>query len=294
MRHWSAAVLVVALSASPLPALAQSAPAAGAPLPAVGNASDARAVITAAERIDGLDGSTAQPTRRLVPQPVRIGSSLPPVRSLFTELAGNVASVRTADNALVMIAAGAAASVLHPYDARITGSVAGSPALTRFFGPGEVIGGIGVQLGGSMATYALGRITKHQRTAHVGADLVRAQLVTQGFTQLVKLSVNRSRPDGDQWSFPSGHSSGTFASAAVLQRHLGWKVGVPAYAVAAYVAGSRLAERRHFPSDVIVGAGLGIVSARAVTVGRGRSRFALTPMAVPGRGAGVALTRLAD
>ena len=70
----------------------------------------------------------------------------------------------------------------------------------------------------------------------------------------------------------------------MLQRHFGWKVGVPAYAFASYVAGSRLQENRHYASDVMVGAALGIVSGRAVTVGRGRATFAVSPFAAHGGG----------
>ncbi len=150
-----------------------------------------------------------------------------------------------------------------------------------------------MQFGGAWAAYGIGRAIKSERTAVVGADLVRAQLVNMVFTQGLKLTVNRTRPDGDDWSFPSGHASGTFANAAVLHRHFGWKVGAPAYAVATYVAASRLQAKRHFASDVIFGAGVGIISGRAVTVGRGANRFAVSPMGVPG-GAGITFTRLAN
>ena len=72
----------------------------------------------------------------------------------------------------------------------------------------------------------------------------------------------------------------------MLQRHYGWKVGAPAYAIASYVGASRLAENKHFMSDVLFGAGIGIVSGRAVTVGRGPKTFALVPLAAPGGGGG--------
>ena len=108
-------------------------------------------------------------------------------------------------------------------------------------------------------------------------------------TAAVKTTVGRTRPDGTQYSFPSGHAAATFASATVLQRHLGWKAGVPAYAVASYVAASRIQAKRHFLSDVTFGAALGIVAGRSVTIGRGDHRFALAPAAVPG-GGGVSLT----
>ena len=38
---------------------------------------------------------------------------------------------------------------------------------------------------------------------------------------------------------PSGHAASAFTAATVLQRHYGLKTGIPAYAVAAYVAASR-------------------------------------------------------
>jgi membrane-associated phospholipid phosphatase len=76
----------------------------------------------------------------------------------------------------------------------------------------------------------------------------------------------------------------TFASATVLQRNFGWKVGVPAYGVATYVAASRIQDKRHFLSDVAFGAAIGIAAGRTVTVGRGDGRFALAPMAAPGGG----------
>jgi membrane-associated phospholipid phosphatase len=116
-------------------------------------------------------------------------------------------------------------------------------------------------------------------------------MLTQGITAAVKLSVRRGRPDGTEFSFPSGHSSVSFASATVLHRHFGWKVGAPAYAVATYVAASRIQEKRHFLSDVVFGAAVGIAAGRTVTIGRGDTRFALAPMASAG-GAGVSFTWL--
>jgi membrane-associated phospholipid phosphatase len=125
----------------------------------------------------------------------------------------------------------------------------------------------------------------------VGADLVQAQIVAGMMTQGLKLAVGRTRPNNGRFSFPSGHASATFANAAVLQRHFGWKVGLPAYGVATYVAASRLQDNRHYASDVIFGAALGIVAGRTMTVGHGRGTFALAPVAVPG-GAGVTFTRV--
>ena len=113
--------------------------------------------------------------------------------------------------------------------------------------------------------------------------------MAQTLTSAVKLSVRRARPDGTQYSFPSGHTSVSFATATVLQRHLGWKAGVPAYALATYVAASRVQDKRHFLSDVAFGAAIGIVAGRTVTLGRGEHRVTMAPAATPG-GGGLSLT----
>jgi membrane-associated phospholipid phosphatase len=105
----------------------------------------------------------------------------------------------------------------------------------------------------------------------------------------VKVAVQRTRPDGTSYSFPSGHAASSFASATVLQQHFGWKAGIPAYAVASYVAASRIQDNRHYLSDVVFGATIGLVAGRTVTIGRGDAKFAVTPLAAPG-GAGVGLT----
>ena len=55
------------------------------------------------------------------------------------------------------------------------------------------------------------------------------------------------------------------------------------------IGGSRLQENRHYPSDVIFGAAIGLVAGRTVTIGRGEASFALVPLAAPG-GGGVGLT----
>ena len=110
---------------------------------------------------------------------------------------------------------------------------------------------------------------------------MRAQLVAQGLTFALKRTTRRRRPEGKGFSFPSGHTTVSFASATVLQQHFGWKIGLPAYAVASYVAASRVQMKRHYLSDVTFGAALGIMAGRTVSIGHGR-RLLITPMATDG------------
>ena len=55
------------------------------------------------------------------------------------------------------------------------------------------------------------------------------------------------------FSFPSGHTTASFAVALVMVRMLPKKIGVPAVAVAALVAFSRLYLGVHYPTDVLAG-----------------------------------------
>jgi membrane-associated phospholipid phosphatase len=179
---------------------------------------------------------------------------------------GALVSVRTAT--LLGIGGGSALAV-HPADRNVNRQLHGSDY--RFLEPGRVIGNAGIQLGSAAGAYLLGygMSGRDSAAARVGAELVRAQLVTQGLTFGLKVSVRRARPDGqDRLSFPSGHASTTFATATVLASHFGWRVAVPAYVVATYVASSRLHENRHNASDVIFGAAIGMAVGQSIRARR--------------------------
>lgn len=77
----------------------------------------------------------------------------------------------------------------------------------------------------------------------------------------LKLSVHASRPDeSDNNSFPSGHTSATFQSAAFLHKRYGLKYALLPYLGASFVAYSRVYEKKHYVRDVIGGAIIGILS----------------------------------
>jgi undecaprenyl-diphosphatase len=86
--------------------------------------------------------------------------------------------------------------------------------------------------------------------------------------EIIKRSVNRTRPDGERKpsnaSFPSSHAANAFALAAVLARR--WKKLAPGFWLLAVAVGwSRMYLNRHFATDVIVGAVIGIASCWALT-----------------------------
>ena len=132
--------------------------------------------------------------------------------------------------------------------------------------------------------YAAGRMSGSTTTTKVGSEMFRALVVSQAVTSVLKVSVSRTRPDGAAYSFPSGHTANAFATATVFQRNFGWKVGLPAYAVASFVGASRIQTQRHYFSDVAFGAAVGILAGRTVTIGAKEARFAVSPVAVSGGG----------
>ena len=92
-------------------------------------------------------------------------------------------------------------------------------------------------------------------------QLAKSETFTLAATEVLKLTVDETRPTGrDDKSFPSGHTSVSFAAAQYMQMRGGWEYGVPAYVAATLVGYSRVRADEHYWKDVIAGAALGIAS----------------------------------
>lgn len=97
-------------------------------------------------------------------------------------------------------------------------------------------------------------------------DLSKTLAATAASTLLLNALIEKDSPNGESSdAFPSGHTSIAFGSAAFLQKRYGWKTGVPAYAVAAYVGWLRVDTDNHDAADVLGGAAVGILSAHLLT-----------------------------
>ena len=84
-------------------------------------------------------------------------------------------------------------------------------------------------------------------------------------TTVIKIIINKERPNGGDYSFPSGHTSSAFTGAAFREKRYGWKIGIPAYLLAGYVGWTRVYENKHDYWDVLGGAIVGIGSAYLFT-----------------------------
>ena len=80
----------------------------------------------------------------------------------------------------------------------------------------------------------------------------------------VKNLTNITRPDGTATAFPSGHTAQAFLAASIVHTEFRDKsqwYGIGAYTIATSVAAYRMINNKHWQSDVVAGAGFGILSA---------------------------------
>jgi membrane-associated phospholipid phosphatase len=178
----------------------------------------------------------------------------PKLRTFFQDLAHDVRELGSDGAGVSLATAGILSTAFHPLDDDIA-----KWKEADGFKSGTWIGNGALLAAGSLGIYSVAHWTHESRVEHVAVDLLRAQVLSLGLTYGVKTAVPRERPDqSSDDSFPSGHTAEMFASATVLARHLGPKVGWPAYGLAAFVGISRMNQGRHFLSDVIFGAGIGV------------------------------------
>jgi len=202
------------------------------------------------------------------------------IKAMAKDLIDDVKHLPSTENLMWAGVGGGLALAVHPADDNVQNYFAERNP-PNFFVLGKYLGQSYVLLPAAVTVYAIGRIKDRPKVSHVGMDLIQSIAIAEALTQTLKLTTRRERPDGSgKDSFPSGHSSDTFAFATALERHLGWKYAVPAYIFASYVAMSRLPDNRHWLSDVVFGSAVGIISGRTVT--RHGREFPVTVAAVPG------------
>lgn len=149
----------------------------------------------------------------------------------------------------------------------------------------------------ALGTIAAGVILGDARVTRAGGRITAGLLTAAVVTNLLKPAVGRRRPAGDPAAFefepfsnqdawPSGHTAMAFALATGLGDELhSTPVTVLLYGAAGLTGWSRLNDNRHWGSDVLAGALVGITSAKLMN-GRWRvfgiraPRFLLEPGAV--------------
>jgi hypothetical protein len=216
------------------------------------------------------------------------------IRALFVNLGEDIKKLPAKPNLYVAAIGGGLAAAAHPADSGLNVRLRSHyNAANKAFAVGKYIGNTPEQIAMSLGTYAYGRITHSPKVSHLGNDLLQAQILTEILVEPLKYAARRERPDGsNHHSFPSGHAAVTFASATVIERHLGWRKSLLGYSIASYVAASRLHDNRHYLSDVVFGAAVGTIAGRTV-VHHAADYWAFAPVSVPGGGVAILATRTA-
>ncbi len=211
--------------------------------------------------------------------------------------------------------AGATAGMIAT-DRRVGQSLTQSPpgAGYAFSNRAGQLGGALTDVGVAGAFYLAGRWRQDDHARLTGLQGFQALAESLAVVEVLKVVTQRPRPaqpggrvrihnaDGQfftgGYSFPSGHAASAWALATVVaerHRHSRW-VPAAAYSLAGFVAGARITDRRHFPSDVFVGSVIGYLVGRHVARPRSSkpsgklSHLRLQPFAPPGRGSALEIS----
>ncbi len=114
---------------------------------------------------------------------------------------------------------------------------------------------LGLKAGGVKGRSSWGRM--------LVSDAFSAALMA-GAVNTLKYTCKMTRPDGsNRHSFPSGHTATAFMTATMLYKEYGARspwYSIAGYSMATATGVSRMLNNKHWLSDVMVGAGIGILS----------------------------------
>lgn len=147
---------------------------------------------------------------------------------------------------------------------------------------GEPMGNSLYMIGGSLVIYAGGKLVGNENVAQPALTAFKATLIAGGAAGVIKFLMHRARPnenipaDAFDWSGPSfqtdnlsfvsAHSTTAFALASSLSTYYKdykWVAWVT-YPLATVTAWSRVYQNKHWVSDVVGGAALGIFIGKTV------------------------------
>jgi membrane-associated phospholipid phosphatase len=129
--------------------------------------------------------------------------------------------------------------------------------------------GFSLVSGGLVALYGAGLWTDNEPMRHAALSGLESTVVAWGIAGLMKVGFGRERPDANKgpyaWfqggrSFVSADTTPAFALAEAVAAGFDhrWEVALPAYVAAAAVGVGRMGRDRHWASDVLASAFLGV------------------------------------
>jgi membrane-associated phospholipid phosphatase len=116
-----------------------------------------------------------------------------------------------------------------------------------------------------LGAVALAGVESRDDRINTGLVILKSELIMLTSVFAIKNLTQETRPDGsDNLSFPSGHTAQAFLAASIVHTEFRDKsqwYGIGAYTIATSVAALRMINSKHWQSDVVAGAGIGILSA---------------------------------
>jgi hypothetical protein len=173
------------------------------------------------------------------------------------------------ENLLVLgIAFGADRIVRHNLDGKIREDVRNDDSSLSETGDlGSVIGNPVLHLGIGAAWYMAAVHKGDARQYEMSKTLLEALAVNNITTMTLKVAMDDESPNGEEWGWPSGHTSSSVCFASVMHEFYGWKAALPLYLLAGYSAATRVEDAEHDLSDIVFGAALGWVVGHSVAKG---------------------------
>lgn len=133
-----------------------------------------------------------------------------------------------------------------------------------------------------VGTIVVGAVLRRPAVIRNGARMLASEVLATAIKNGIKRSVDRTRPKKaiesgehrfaagtsdahEQTSFPSGHTAGAVAVAGAIAQDVPGAI-VPAYAVAAGIAGIQMPRGKHYILDTVAGAAIGFVAQKATSM----------------------------
>jgi membrane-associated phospholipid phosphatase len=200
-----------------------------------------------------------------VPRGAAAADVMPRVASLPADLGEDLRHLPSRETAWWLLGGGAAALIVAQFeDPESMAARLNQPVIDELADFGNIWGDVRLQAPLALGTWGVGALAGSPDAAGLGYDLTRSLGLTYATVSLLKLAFDRTRPNGDGYSFPSGHTASAFSTAGVVSGRYGGWAGGAAIGLGVLAGLGRMEDLRHYPSDVIFGATIGWVIGRTV------------------------------
>jgi membrane-associated phospholipid phosphatase len=196
-------------------------------------------------------------------QDAKIKENLHSDKSLMHDIANDLASPFTTKAYWILIGGSATTAMMYftrkGISYRKRQSYSDAKPLGNFGVVGEYLGYGLLNLAYTSYFYWEGKTKNKEDSLRAAEHMFRATTYTLGLTMALKNTISEKRPgypDDDQ-SFPSGHSSASFAFASVVAAQQGWVWGGLAHGLASFIAISRTNDDFHYLHDITAGITIG-------------------------------------